>query len=1190
MTLTKNTPLRRLLAAQLAALITTSAWAQVAPAAPRTETVPAKADDAAKKPVPVETKPKASAEVAPEEETILLSPFEVKSDTKGYYAANTMSGTRFNTKLEDLASSMSIMTKDQMNDFAMLDINDVFLYTGNAEGTGTYTDYVVDRNGQVTDNVQLNPAGANRIRGITAANQSIGNFEVSGRMPVDRLLIDAIEISRGPNANVFGLGNTGGTVNQVLASANLTRQKTRIEMQGDSYEGWRGTFDHNVVLKKNVLAIRVSGGQQHEGFQRKPSGVDTRRLNAMIKFQPFRYTTISAAAIDYRMHGNRPNYTPPRDNVSNWIAKGRPAWNAGNSTYTINGVTYGLASGVVTAGGTGAITNDALLNDFFFRPNYFFQRSNLYVDQNGIGYWTAPVSTSSTSPFTNPTVQPAPNNFPVNVAALRLQLSGAGFGITGNTSGGLNPTQPLYATLPAVSNKSIYDWSEYNLSAVNRLRDSTEMYNVQLDQVILNTPTQNLTVQAAMLTENNERYSRTPIGNSGNSGVSGQLFVDVNSTNIDGTPNPYFGRTFIGVSEPRTVENPSSWHTYRGQFSYRLDLTQNDGLSKWLGTNQVSGYHEYKEKITRSYVFRDVMTSDHTWTASLAANTARANQSSITGGPQAGQALLRNFTSYYVGDANGNNVDYAPSTYEYGTYAYHFGTAPVTANPTTGFRSELANIGMLATTDGTGGTANTRQVIKTNGIVMQSQLFNGQLILTGGLRQDDVYTKFGLTPQLLVNNNTEHDYSRVNEWAAGDYRFNTGKTKTYGAVARPFREIAFVKKAAESSGVMRQVGQLFRGLAFTYNRADTFLPQAPAVDLQRKQLPNTTGEGTDMGLWINLFDNKLVIRVNKYENKQLNIRNGDANTYAQRVLRLDVDFANDNWQLHDVIETWVRAAAAATTPPTPITDDQVNAEIARVSQLSTAESNYLIENANNGTIAATNDFIAKGTEIEVNYNPNRYWTIAASAEEKTSRNANISNSIQEWIDRRMPVWTTIIDPRSNTNWWTTAYTNTRTPTTGAGTAENNFKANVLAGYKLLKQQDGKSLPNVRRYSGRLSTSYQLAGITDNSILKKFKIGGAMRYESKGAIGYYGLADSAGIFQTLDVTRPIYDEAHTYFDALISYKTKLFSDRVTANFQLNCRNIQESGRLQPIGVLPDGTPHTYRIVDPRLFVLSASFDL
>ena len=150
----------RLLAAQACLMIIAPlSQAQVAPAAP----APASAPDQ-KKPIPVETKP--------EEDVVSLSPFEVVSDTKGYYAANTMSGTRFNAKLEDLASSISVVTKEQMSDFAMLDINDIFAYTGNTEGTRTYTDTVIDRNGSVSDNVQLNPQGANRIRGINSANIS----------------------------------------------------------------------------------------------------------------------------------------------------------------------------------------------------------------------------------------------------------------------------------------------------------------------------------------------------------------------------------------------------------------------------------------------------------------------------------------------------------------------------------------------------------------------------------------------------------------------------------------------------------------------------------------------------------------------------------------------------------------------------------------------------------------------------------------------------------------------------------------------------------------------------------------------------------------------------------------------------------------------------------------------------------
>ncbi len=55
------------------------------------------------------------------EETVQLSPFMVSADRdRGYFATNTISGARLNTKLEDLASSISVTTKEQMNDAASL--------------------------------------------------------------------------------------------------------------------------------------------------------------------------------------------------------------------------------------------------------------------------------------------------------------------------------------------------------------------------------------------------------------------------------------------------------------------------------------------------------------------------------------------------------------------------------------------------------------------------------------------------------------------------------------------------------------------------------------------------------------------------------------------------------------------------------------------------------------------------------------------------------------------------------------------------------------------------------------------------------------------------------------------------------------------------------------------------------------
>src|SRR5471032_2901995 len=229
---------RRLLLVPACLLIASPfAHAQLAPATP--------APTAPGKPVPVETKPA--------DDVVALSPFEVVSDTKGYYSANTMSGTRFNSKLDDLGSSISVVTKEQMSDFAMLDINDIFNYTANTEGTGTYTDFQINRNGDTQDNVSANPVNANRVRGIAPANYAFNNIPLMSRVPVDPMGIDSVEVSRGPNASIFGLGNPSGTINMVPSSANTSRNYTQTSVRGDSYDGYRGTLDVNRILLKGVL-------------------------------------------------------------------------------------------------------------------------------------------------------------------------------------------------------------------------------------------------------------------------------------------------------------------------------------------------------------------------------------------------------------------------------------------------------------------------------------------------------------------------------------------------------------------------------------------------------------------------------------------------------------------------------------------------------------------------------------------------------------------------------------------------------------------------------------------------------------------------------------------------------------------------------------------------------------------------
>ncbi len=1124
-----------------------------------------------------------AADDTKKDEIVTLSPFEVVSDTKGYYSANTMSGTRFNAKLEDLGASITVVTKEQMADFAMLDINDIFQYTAGTEGTGTYTDVQVNRNGDLTDNVQNNPNQANRIRGLSNANVSFNNFEMSGRMPIDPSITNGVEISRGPNANVFGLGQPGGTVNQIALMPNLTRNRTETQFRVDSYEGYRSELDLNRVILSGKLAIRGTGVFQHDGFIRKPSGVDTERYNLMAKFQPFKNTTISAGVYYFHQYGTRANFVNPRDSVSYWKSQGSPTWDPLTETVHVNGQTLG------------PFTSDGSVPDALQRSFTGNGHSYLYIDRNGIGYFSAP----QTYGISNGSISPLAGGQTVRLFASN-SFAGASLGKVGS--------QPLFITTPSVTDKAMYDYTKVNLAAINYDWDTDLMSTAQLDQIFLNTPMHQIAGQVAFFREDSQRFRRDHFGVANDNGQSGQLLVDVNERNLDGTPNPYLGRMYIGQDQPRTTYQPLKWDSYRAQLAYKLDLTQEPGFLKWLGMHQISGYDEYKYRIQRRYSYREAMLDDKPW---LVGVNSRANQGAVTGGPAAAPSVTRSYLRYYVGDANTGRVDYAPTDLQPGTYPFVWGTYTM-ANQSIGgktyslpvagsgvFHTEPTEFGLAAVTDGTGAGSNTKTILKTAGAVIQSHFWDDRLVTTFGRREDKQYTKTGSAPQQLIYpQGVAFNSESIDHWAAGDYNYNAGITTQAGAVLRPFRNLEFVRNLKNGNGGAGLFGGLLDGLFLTYNKSNSFLPQDPKIDLYFHPLPNTTAYDKSFGAGINLMDGQIVFRWNRYHTTVNNFRQGDASTIAQRITRIDIT-SNARFllftQMAGKSPTPVATGTATLWGWVPeklghdLSDDALHAEVAKQFGMPWDTIIAVQQAFSAGTIASTQDQIAVGNEFELNYvSKDRNLTLAVNATQEKAINTNISNDIAQWISERMPIWTTVRDTRDTSTdpngalWWTKNYG-------GSQTAQQNFDSFVRVPYSVVKAQEGKSNPQVREWHANFLGKYRLAGITDNRWLKNLEVGGAIRWEDKGAIGYYGIQDSKGTYVDLDPNRPIYDKAHTYFDFISSYRTKLWSNRVGATFRFVVQNVQESGRLQPVNAYPDGTPTTYRIVDPRKFVLSATFD-
>ena len=299
----------------------------------------------------------------------MISPFKVVSDDRGYQATNTMSGTRLNTKLEDVFASVTVVTKQQMIDTAVLDMNDVFKYEASTEGTANFTLISKDQNGSVSDKTASDPQRANRIRGLSGGlgssvgansggvNTAWGNFQSNGSIPFDLYNVEAVEISRGPNSSLFGIGQPNGTVNVVPTQANLQRFSFGATLRADDWGGNRASVNINQPLIANKLAIRVAAVNEEKGFTRKPASEKIHREFVSLLAMPFKTTTLRISSENYHNKNRRPGSITPIETITSWKDNGRPTWDPTTRFVTYqNGSTLGPIAvssegGLPTAGG-----------------------------------------------------------------------------------------------------------------------------------------------------------------------------------------------------------------------------------------------------------------------------------------------------------------------------------------------------------------------------------------------------------------------------------------------------------------------------------------------------------------------------------------------------------------------------------------------------------------------------------------------------------------------------------------------------------------------------------------------------------------------------------------------------------------------------------------------------------------------
>ncbi len=1118
--------------------------------------------------------PPATAQDTDDQNVVTLSPFVVSTseDDIGYYASNTLAGSRLNTRLEDIAASITVVTKQQMEDTGATSFNDVFLYEANTEGAWNYTPIEVNRGGikdrvggSATNGLTANNATtANRIRGLSSPDFAWNYYPSLARIPADAYNLRSIEINRGPNSLLYSLGSPAGIVNQTVGYALLGEDQSELVLRAGT-NGYRGSISTNQTFADDRVAIYVAALYDEVDFTREPSYDKTERFTGSITAQPFKGTTIRALVESYDNESRLPNYILPRDGITPWLEAGRPVWNP--ITREVTFLDTGEVRGPYTTDlSVGGFSGDRVLDNPdspMYVPGLGWQdygRPAMYVHPNGEWDWR----------------QRQASVFPAGVDRepfLNADPARRAFYDRRTTSSILPVTPSNFFsnwTAPSLTNKKLYDWEEINLNAPNFGEFEAMTYNVELEQRILD----NLYISGGWFKQSLDTFEFYPLAQQ----QPLTVFVDTNTHHIDGTVNPNFLKPYIDDYQQDLVTAPQDREVYRAQLAYDLDLTDRDDALRWLGRHRLMGLYQNQEDYNAYNRHRIALVepTDAPWVADdKPSNFAYAYNTSS------------NRRYYFLGEDA--RITHAPATWfgvpGYGgvsqgkirTYDWEAGSF-YDANAT------LETVWF----DAGDGISVDHIKIESYAAALQSYFLNERIITLAGIRHDNYKARA----------NTLAGYSREELYPAPDYRLaNPDELRGNFLDWQGFNE---------TTTTLGVVVSPLEWLKLHYNKSENFVPPSgQAFDIFENELSKPSGEGEDYGVSIHMFNNKLVARLNFFEVSQQNERAGQARTLLDRTVRMDTE----------IFERWAETVVRIRSGQDPSSPGFRNADHPDYRPL-TNEQQSQIE-ALTGVpfdwpafpIESTQTNEAEGIEFELIYNPIPNWNMKFVFSRQESGYQTIMPEYDEWIATRMPLWQAArapdLDQVYTLDGGNTIYVGDFWNGYGFGEIpshpnQNEWNQTVGAFYDSsvdaivaeARQLQGAAPFGQRKWRATFITNYRFI----EGVLENFGIGGAIRMEDKAVIGYYGAVNENGQYFRTDPSRPIYDtdvgvsrlDDLTHIDLWFSYDLSLFGDKVDARIQLNIRNLFGDEELLPVYANWDGSVANYRITQPREIFVTTRF--
>lgn len=1077
------------------------------------------------------------------EESLQLSPFIVSSERdNGYAATDSLAGTRLRTSLRDIAASVSVVTKDMLDDLGATNLENLLVYTTGTEVAGVAGNYSNMTTGQysmegesIREQVASGPSardpsgGNNRVRGLAAADMT-RNFFSSPYIPMDSYNAQSVTINRGANAILFGFGSPAGIVETSLTTPQF-RNQNNVQARYGSYGTYRSSLDLERVLIKGKLAARLASVYENRHYEQDFTYRTQKRLYGVATYRPFQHTTLRVNGESGKTEQRLPRVDPPVDSLTTW-------WN------------FGQPAKVTSA------NNDANYKAYLMANNISGMAAQWEANPGLI--YTSPYASNPTDAFPSWSTGILGGSDPGTPGVPRPTTAIAQYHSAPRSSREIEQfiyMNPISAYLMGrqLLDRSIFDYRKQLIDGPNSKTISRfNAGNAAVEQLFLGG---NIGVEmtydyqdAVQTTLRKFQWWR-----------ANNLFIDPNLYTPDGRVNPNYGRPFI-ASKGTAMRDNVRYETARATAFWRHDFSKTPGwFGRLLGVQTVTGLWVKHQNQAH------LLSGDAAYAPGVySGNGGRGwNDETITTVVYLGPSLA-NAASPKNAHIEGVRVETVyPNTFTTwvptptaapGVPRGTWQQVPITIQQFPDFE-HLTRENRITANDA-----------ETFAGVWQADWWNRTLVSTAGFRHDKATGYEGAWTGTVGQDPVYGGSQHIPTYrpAVTPRGQNEKDTFSYGLA------LHVPQKATQALPGKPRV-------SLYYNDSANFQITGFRANLVGDTIQPASGNTKEYGIGISGFDNKVSLRVTWYETNQADI--DDKRTVGLVGKIAAVEDMIYNWVPRSTLQQrgYVGPLDAGLAPLSARYFKAWNWSFGEEridgAQAGTKDSYYTSPTS---ATKSTTSMVSKGVEIEGVYNPTRQWRFSFNAYKQEAVQGTTDPVLGALVDERLAEWKKIADLPLNSGTWT---------------GQTWVESQVLNPLNVARRQDNGPVNELRKWRANLVTNYTFSR---DSRFKGFGVGGAARWQGRVMIGYPVLNDPK-LGYVIDVNHPFMGPEQISYDGWLSHHRKIFGGRIDWKLQLNVRNLLDDNILIPVRANPvtagDLVTHenvAYRIGERRTFELSSSF--